>query len=55
MSEGVKRVNEVIGDAMLEDISAIIKSIKKANENDNSTIGMISKTTDFRRAKRKRF
>merc|ERR1712030_90923 len=55
MSEGVKRVKEVIGDATLEDISAIIKNIKKAKENDNSTIGMISKTTDFRRAKRERF
>ena len=54
MSEGVKRVKEVIGDATLEDISAAIKNIKKAKENDNSTMGMISKTTDFRKAKMER-
>merc|ERR1711888_209655 len=54
MSEGVKRVKEVIGDATLEDISAAIKNIKKAKENDNSTMGMISKTTDFRKAKEER-
>merc|ERR1711891_140605 len=54
MSEGVMRVKEVIGDATLEDISAAIKNIKKAKENDNSTMGMISKTTDFRKAKTER-
>merc|ERR1712030_50602 len=55
ISEGVKRVNEVIGDASVDDILSIIKRIKKAKENDNSTIGMISNSTDFRRAKRERF
>merc|ERR1712208_259258 len=36
-------------------ILSIIKRIKKAKENDNSTMGIISKSTDFRRAKRERF
>ena len=38
-SEEVKRVSEVIGDASDKDIISIIKRIKKAKENDNSTIG----------------
>ena len=54
-SEEVKRVREVIGDASDKDIISIIKRIKKAKENDNSTIGMISKSTDFRKAKREKF
>merc|ERR1712030_188725 len=53
ISEGVKRVNEVIGDASVDDILSI-RRIKKAKENDNSTIGMISRSTDFRKAKRER-
>ena len=54
-SEEVKRVREVIGDASTEDIISIIERIKRARENDNSTIGMISKSTDFRKAKRDKF
>merc|ERR1711936_663099 len=54
ISEGVKRVNETIGDASIDDIVSIIRRIKKAKENDNSTMGMISRSTDFRKAKRER-
>ena len=54
-SEEVKRVREVIGDASDKDIISIIERIKRARENDNSTIGMISKSTDFRKAKREKF
>merc|ERR1711888_434257 len=55
MGEEVKRVREVIGDASNEDIISIIERIKRARENDNSTIGMISKSTDFRKAKQEKF
>jgi len=53
-SEEVKRVREVIGDASNKDIISIIERIKRARENDNSTIGTISKSTDFRKAKREK-
>merc|ERR1711984_35871 len=52
-SEEVKRVREVMGDASEEDIISIINRIK-TKENENSTIGLISKSTDFRKAKREK-
>ena len=54
-SEEVKRVREVIGDASNKDIISIIQRIKRARENDNSTVGMISKSTDFRHAREEKF
>ena len=54
-SEEVKRVKEVIGDVSDQDIISIIEKIKRAREMDNSTMGMISKSTDFRKAKREKF
>merc|ERR1712030_302883 len=54
ISEGAKRVKETIGDASIDDIVSVIRKIKKAKENDNSTMGLISKSTDFRKAKRER-
>ena len=54
-SEEVKRVREVIGDASNSDIISAIQRIKRAKENDNSTVGMISKNTDFRQAKEEKF
>ena len=48
-------MREVIGDASDKDIISIIERIKRARENDNSTIGMISKSTDFRKAKQEKF
>ena len=47
-------MKETIGDASIDDIVSIIRKIKKAKENDNSTMGLISKSTDFRKAKRER-
>merc|ERR1712030_189743 len=44
-SEEVKRVREVVGDASNADIISIIERIKRARENDNSTIGTISRST----------
>ena len=54
-SEEVKRVKEVIGDASNNDIISAIQRIKRAKENDNSTVGMISKNTDFRQAKEDKY
>ena len=48
-------MREVIGDASNKDIISIIQRIKRARENDNSTVGMISKSTDFRNAKEEKF
>merc|ERR1712055_188672 len=50
-----EREREVIGDASDEDIISIIKRIKRARENDHSTIGIILKSTDFRKAKQEKF
>ena len=54
-SEEVKRVREVIGDASNKDIISVIQRIKRARENDNSTVGMISRSTDFRQAREEKF
>ena len=44
-------MREVIGDASNKDIISVIQRIKRARENDNSTVGMISTSTDFRQAR----
>ena len=54
-SEEVKRVREVIGDASNKDIISVIQRIKRARENDNSTVGKISTSTDFRQAREEKF
>ena len=48
-------MKEVIGDASNNDIISAIQRIKRAKENDNSTVGMISKSTDFRQAREEKF
>ena len=48
-------MREVIGDASNKDIISIIQRIKRARENDNSTVGRISTSTDFRQAREEKF
>ena len=55
ISEEVKNVKEVTGDASVNDIISAIEKIKIARENDNSAQGLVSKNTDFRQAREEKF
>ena len=48
-------MKEVMGDLSEKDIISAIQKIKSAKENDNSAQGLISRSTDFRKANAERF